>query len=221
MSLGHGSQIVKDGLVLHLDAANVKSYPGSGTVWKDLSGKANNGTLINGVGYNSTNNGILVFDGINDYSTVASSSSMNTMTAVTACMWIKFPSVPIAGIPFNKEGSLRLFVAEANTTKFTVRIGSSWASVPTGATLLQANIWYYSCVTFDGTVVNLYLNNVLDYTGNQPGVFANINVLHIGAFSSAANFSNSSISSVQMYNRALSATEIKQNFEATRGRYGI
>jgi hypothetical protein len=221
MGIAYNTSIVRSGLVLHLDAANPKSYPGSGTIWKDLSGRGNNGTLINGVGYSASNNGSLVFDGVNDYSTVASSSSMNTMTAVTACMWIKFPSIPITGIPFNKEGSLRLFVAEVNTTKFTIRLGSSWGSVPTGATSLQANVWYYSCMTFDGTTVNLYLNNVLDFTGNQPGVFANSNVLHIGAFSSASYFSNSSISSVQLYNRALSASEINQNFEALRGRYGI
>jgi hypothetical protein len=53
MATLYGANVVTDGLVLHLDAANVKSYLGSGTVWKDLSGKGHNGTLINGAAYNS------------------------------------------------------------------------------------------------------------------------------------------------------------------------
>ena len=63
----HSPRIITNGLVLALDAANVKSYPGSGTVWKDLSGNNNNGTLVNGVGYNSGNLGYLAFDGTYDY----------------------------------------------------------------------------------------------------------------------------------------------------------
>ena len=67
MSLYHSPQISLNGLVLCLDAANPKSYPGSGTTWTDLSGNGNNGTLVNGVGYSSDNLGSLVFDGANDY----------------------------------------------------------------------------------------------------------------------------------------------------------
>ena len=67
MALSHSPSIVTNGLVLCLDAANSKSYPGSGTTWTDLSGRGNNGTLVNGVGYNSGNLGSLVFDGVDDY----------------------------------------------------------------------------------------------------------------------------------------------------------
>ena len=81
MSLNHGGKpIVTDGLVLCLDAANPKSYPGSGTTWTDLSGNGNNGTLVNGVGYNSDNGGSLSFDGVNDY--VSKSSWVNPPTTV-------------------------------------------------------------------------------------------------------------------------------------------
>jgi len=59
--------IIRDGLILYLDAAEPSSYPGSGTTWTDLSGRGNNGTLTNGPTYNSSNGGFLVFDGINDY----------------------------------------------------------------------------------------------------------------------------------------------------------
>ena len=58
MSLAHSPRIITDGLVLCLDAGNTKSYPGSGTTWTDLSGQGNNGTLVNGVGYNGSNGGV-------------------------------------------------------------------------------------------------------------------------------------------------------------------
>ena len=67
MGVFAGPEIVEDGLVLALDAGNTKSYPGSGTTWTDLSGNGNNGSLVNGVGYNSGNLGSLSFDGVNDY----------------------------------------------------------------------------------------------------------------------------------------------------------
>ena len=66
MALGHSPQIVRDGLVLYLDAANPKSYPGSGTTF-DLTKNSNNGSLINGVGFTDTDNGAFIFDGVNDY----------------------------------------------------------------------------------------------------------------------------------------------------------
>ena len=71
MAYSNGPKIVTDGLVLCLDAANSKSYPGTGTAWNDLSGNGNNGTLINGVGYNSNNGVSLVFDGVNDYANIS------------------------------------------------------------------------------------------------------------------------------------------------------
>jgi hypothetical protein len=67
MGIAYNPAIIRSNLVLCLDAANPKSYPGSGTTWTDLSGFGNNGTLINGVGYSSDNLGSLSFDGVNDY----------------------------------------------------------------------------------------------------------------------------------------------------------
>ena len=62
----NSKQIVRSGLVLHLDAARPASYPGSGTTWTDLSGQGNNGTLTNGPTYSSANGGSIVLDGTND-----------------------------------------------------------------------------------------------------------------------------------------------------------
>jgi len=69
MGITYNTSIVRNGLVLHLDAANRKSYPGTGTTWTDLSGLNNNGTLTNGVSYQSVNQGAFNFDGIDDFVT--------------------------------------------------------------------------------------------------------------------------------------------------------
>jgi hypothetical protein len=80
MGIAYNPRTITDGLVLCLDAANPKSYPGSGTIWTDLSGNGNNGTLVNGVGYNSGNLGSLVFDGVDDVINLSSSSSIQNLT---------------------------------------------------------------------------------------------------------------------------------------------
>ncbi len=80
MSLHHSPRIVTDGLVLYLDAANPKSYPGTGTSWYDLSGNGNNGTLVNGIGYDSNNRGSMVFDGVDDFISINYTNSIETMS---------------------------------------------------------------------------------------------------------------------------------------------
>ena len=74
MAFNYSPRIIQDGLVLYLDAANTKSYPTTGTTWSDLSRRGNNGTLTNGPTFNSSNGGIIVFDGINNYVDFGSSA---------------------------------------------------------------------------------------------------------------------------------------------------
>ena len=82
MGISRGKSIVTDGLILYLDAANKKSYPGSGTVWSDLSGNANTGTLTNGPTFDSSNNGSINFDGTDDLVECSSISSTNFTNSV-------------------------------------------------------------------------------------------------------------------------------------------
>ena len=81
------NNIVTSGLVLHLDAGKTASYPGTGLTWNDLSGVNNNGTLVNGVSYNSSNSGILTFDGVNDRVTL--SSQLPTTGSRTVNVWFR------------------------------------------------------------------------------------------------------------------------------------
>ena len=73
MAIIDGPRIPTSGLIFYLDAANTRSYPGSGTTWTDLSGNGNTGTLTNGPTYSSANGGQIVFDGSNDNAVVLNS----------------------------------------------------------------------------------------------------------------------------------------------------
>ena len=87
-----GQKIITDGLVMHLDAAQLRSYPTTGTTWTDLSGNGNNGTLINGPTFNSGNGGSIVFDGVNDYVTGFNSISINTTSSFAIEFWFNLTS---------------------------------------------------------------------------------------------------------------------------------
>jgi len=86
MAIHRGPKIITNGLILCLDAASTKSYPGSGTTWFDRSGNGNNGVLTNGPTFSSTNGGSIVFDGTNDYVQVAGSVTISTGTFIA---WVK------------------------------------------------------------------------------------------------------------------------------------
>jgi hypothetical protein len=90
MSVAGGPDLIQDGLVLCLDAANTKSYPGSGTSWVDLSGNGNNGTLTNGPTFSSTNGGNIFFDGTNDYVRVSSTSIIPGSSSFTFNIWLNY-----------------------------------------------------------------------------------------------------------------------------------
>ena len=246
MSLGHGASIVRDGLVLHLDAANPKSYPGTGTVWKDLSGNGNNGTLVNGVGYNSANNGSMVFDGIDDNVNCGSIIGNFNASNFSISFWFKtsttgsncaFIAKSIGNVPTSDYGWLFNNPGSTNELGFAcASITGAWGisgaySIKTIGANVNSNTWKMATLTAQRSDadVKIYINDILmpltDYVGgsgkfNMVSNLSNNYPLRIGAESDNL-YINSSISGVQIYNRALSAAEIQQNFNATRGRYGI
>ena len=213
MSLGHGASIVRDGLVLHLDAANTKSYPGSGTTWKDLSGNGNHGTLINGASFS---NNSFVFDGVDDY------VQFTPISVRTICFWGRFDT----GIP-----SLAALVGMTATGDGALRTENvSFRAVSPAAP--DSNDFH------NGYVSSLMINGVSNLSTNASGYFIIPNGrtmqqdFYVGAVGNARSMSTLShtfvgrvykgrIYSVCMYSRVLSDNELKQNFEALRGRYGI
>jgi hypothetical protein len=213
MAYFHSPRIVTDGLILALDAANTKSYPGSGTTWFDLSGNGNNGTLTNGPTFSSDNGGSIVFDGVNDY------VQFSTVSAQTICFFGRMD----AGIP-----SLAGLVCTSANGDGALRTD------PTGTFRVSpdANDFH------NGFVSSFMINGISNLTNNGAGGFTIPNGrslfqnFYVGTIGNARNLSTIShifnnrvfkgrVYAVYLYNRALTNAELLQNYNATKGRYGL
>jgi hypothetical protein len=220
-----GPEIVESGLVLALDAANPKSYPGSGTTWTDLSGNGNNGTLVNGVGYNSDNLGSLSFDGVNDSVDCGNNSSLSVGNNITANAWFYVNSTSVYQPIVSKvvsDGSLGWEVANSSGTfRTTFRPTATQINLSVGS--LSVGNWYMGTMTFDNTTARLYLNGVQtgSTTTGGPVTLNSTQPLQIGTRGIPSNWYNGNISQVSIYNRALTAQEIQQNYNALKGRFGL
>lgn len=228
MALAHSPRIITDGLVLCLDAANTKSYPGSGTTWTDLSGRGNNGTLVNGVGYSSSNLGSLSFDGVNDYGRITSNIFNNTLPNFSISIWYKNS---VNGILFGNHyhGAVWESIWTSNTD-----FGVNGAADPTTNRQFLAftsppyNVW--NNIVFVNNSSSSYMkvfNGGIEIATKTATVIPwNSSIIPtIGAqlqnTGQIVSPINGNISSILIYNRALSAAEILQNFNAFRGRFGI
>ena len=218
MGIDVGPIETTDGLVLHLDAGNTRSYPGSGNTVYDLSGSGNTSALTNGPTYLSSNLGAFVLDGSNDYILVNSQANILSKTAYTKIAFIyisNFSTVNnIISGGFSGQHAFWMF----GTDKLNAGHNGAWNTV-VGATSLSLNTWYFAAVTYsDSTGWKLYLNGREDGTSATTTTFTGNQEIVIGAYSSGNNFTGR-ISNIQVYNRALTATEIFQNYHATKGRY--
>jgi hypothetical protein len=225
MSITYNTEIVRDGLVFHLDASNKKSYPGSGTTWTDLSGNNNNGTLINGPTYDSANGGSFVFNGSNNNIDCGNGSSLNVGNVITLNAWFYTGSVSsYQTIAAKNTGDPEFgweFANSSSSFRLTFRPSSTQVDL-TLAGILSINTWYMGTMTYDNLTAKLYLNGVLrgETSTGGPVTLNSTGPLLIGR-RNAGNFYNGRISNISIYNRVLSAAEINQNFNGLRGRYGI
>lgn len=240
MTVIFNPRVITDGLVLHLDAGNVKSYPGSGTTWTDISRNGNNGTLTNGPTYDSANGGSLSFDGSDDYVSIADSDTVN-LPNLTVLSWFYislFPGNNQYRIINHQETSTRAwglqigrgdYVGGGYTSSDIILFCHSNNGVAAQnllcSTKLQINTWYQGGFSNDGTTLKIYLNGVATDTvsslGNQYSNIASDICIGVTAEGKNSKFWNGRIANSQIYNRALTAAEIQQNFNALRGRYGI
>jgi hypothetical protein len=223
-----GPNIVKNGLVLWLDAANTKSYPRSGTSWADLSGNGNTGVLTNGPTFNSANNGGIVFDGVDDYVQLSNPTFTNQMTVE---IFIKIDTSNIIGLTvasyvLGREGAYRMLAITSTFVWVCATSNNAWYSAGTAlyADTPINNIWNHFVGTYDGTKNSLYINGSLVVTGsaisgNIPLAGSTLQLMN----STAANVVDckGTLAVTRMYNRALSASEIAQNYNATKARYGL
>lgn len=230
MSINYGYQpIVTNGLVLHLDAANPNSYRSGSTTWNDLSGNRNNGTLINGPGYSSANFGSITFDGVNDYVALTENISLN-LYPITLAVWIKYTK---AGELINKyqSGAINGYRIAITTTGIDLYYfidGSNYVlgyDTGQGGALTQ-DMFYYVTVTVGSSGATVYRNGqqvgTRAWLGTQ-GAPTTSQAPSLGRYPGASGFNafSGSMFSAQIYNRALSATEVLQNYNALKSRYGL
>jgi hypothetical protein len=218
-------KIVTNGLVLNLDVGQQNSYRGSGTTWTDLSGNGNNGTLVNGVGYSASNLGSLSFDGVDDYIDCGNNSSLSVGNNITANAWFYVNSTsvyqPIVSKVVSNQ-SLGWEMANSNGTfRTTFRPSATQINLSVGS--LSVGNWYMGTMTFDNTTARLYLNGVQtgSTTTGGPVTLNSTQPLQIGTRGIPSNWYNGNIAQVSIYNRALTAQEIQQNFNATKSRFGL
>ena len=225
MSFHYSPKIVTDGLVLYLDAANTRSYPGTGTTWSDLSRGGNNGTLTNGPTFNSGNGGSIVFDGSNDYVKPPASTTLQ-LTDFTLSSWIKINTQNANQfiIDTSTNASFGYGYSYRITTDNKIRFWAYDANNNLNSTTtISPNIWYNILVTYNNTskLQSIYINGVFDIsnTHTNPFVVSTVTNLQIGGSSILGGYLNGNISQTSIYNRALSSTEIRQNYNATKTRF--
>ena len=222
MAVFGGPNVIDNGLVLSLDAGNVKSYPGSGTIWYDKSGNDNNGTLTNGPTFSG---GSIVFDGTNDYVDTTFKASISigngnpfTISAffktgnMTQQMLVACPDSPRFYIEvFNRSGVLVSHWGIGNNNNSS-----------TSTAIINLNQIYNYVTTYDGNIAKGYLNGVLTDTDTIGSQSYNTNFLQIGKYASFLPlYLSGSMYTTQIYNRVLTAQEVLQNYNATKSRFNI
>ncbi len=221
MAIYAGPEISNSGLILHLDAANTKSYPGSGTSWTDLSGQGNNGTLVNGPTFSSSNLGRLTFDGTNDICTTsavveaATNSNLQTLSG-----WLVGDGA-LFGSNASSTGHFHLRASLSGTT-LTYRVsyfGGAAGETDDTATVTPLAVNNIVLVKTAAEKYDVYFNasKVMNQVTKKASVSVNF---HPGLYYTGS-YNGGTVTNYLIYNRALSAIEIANNFEAYRGRFGI
>jgi hypothetical protein len=225
MSLSHSPQIVTDGLVLCLDAANQRSYPKSGTTWSDLSGNGNHGALTNMENnFDAGNKGSLSFDGSNERVAISDHTSIRLSTTGTISMFVN---------PATRSDTYQTFLSKNNgnyDTGYEIGIdqrsskNNGLAIRPGSSSNIQnfftgyLDTWVHVSVVLNGSSVLAYRNGEFFATHAQT-TSSTTATLQIGSRGTGSLFVNCKFANIMIHNRALTGDEVRQNYLATRGRY--
>ena len=237
MALIHSPKIVTDNLVLCLDAGNTKSYTSSSaTTWTDISGNGNNATLSNGPTFSSDNGGCITFDGSNDYGYISTLDVPNR--PFTASLWLKHETNLNSWQSYmgqdssdsGNHGALYFQKREpsqspGNAFSIAIRPDSSDTPVRVNGTTASLNVWTNVCGVVSSSDLKIYVNGELEGTTSSSSTMAP----RTGNFVIGAAYYNGSVvdyfkgkmSTVMIYSNALTAAEVKQNFNALKVRYGL
>jgi hypothetical protein len=237
-----GPNIVREGLILYLDAGNVKSYPRTGLFWTDLTINSNNGVLTNGAIYNADNGGSVFLDGNDDYVVYPLNGFPSGNSEITICSWIKWGGIGINNINviigFGHDiAAHKVPGTGIVNNKFVFSFGSGSGLVES---INNINIgqWYYLVATYDKSYTKTYINDALNctpiaystaditlngsngYNGGIGCLFSVFGTVGSGITQRYGTFYGN-IGNVQIYNRSLFLIEIQQNYNALKSRFGL
>jgi hypothetical protein len=238
MSSYGGANIVTDGLVLMLDAANVRSYSASSTTWFDLSGNRYASSLTNGPAYNSENGGSIMFDGTNDYAKTNTTLNLSNTDKISVEVWLKFTATSLQVIAehstnFNANNAFLMDINEIGGTgsfQFGDK-GPQGYNISYTKTGFNDGKWHCFTSTSDRTQsatqqIKIYADSVLDttlsdaYRADITSSYSNYD-LYLATRAGTSFFYSGSISSIKIYNRILTPEEVLQNYNATKSRYNL
>jgi len=231
------TNVIQRGLVLHLDASTTGSYPGSGTNWYDLSSNLSNGVLTNGPTYDSTSGGNITFDGSNDMVWVNNNVSNLFSNTFTQMAWVYYLSDTgtYQGI-FWGEGAVAggsgyqmlLSFLSVNSTSCSThcRVNNSvtgWSNNDNTLGIVMTNSWKHVAWSFNNGTTKMYLNGSLQWTDTSRGSYVGgtSSPFVIGGRNDAALCSNMRVANVLCYNRTLTDSEILQNYNIQKSRFGL
>ena len=232
MGVGYNPRIVTDGLVLCLDAANKRSYPGSGTTWIDKVG-GNDGTLTNGPTFNGTNGGYIVIDGTNDSINMSADSITPSLPVSLSC-WVYFDNtgswVQLFHTSSGSSVYSGLWMQKTYQDKFSISFGDNlgggngnYRRSKNSTQSLDIGRWLNLVAIVRGaTDMDLYVDGI-NYAGSYSGLGGSLDYITGGVprigYINTSYGSSFKISEMLIYNKALTADEVRQNYEATKGRY--
>jgi hypothetical protein len=228
-TLSGGPNIVTNGLVLYLDAANPRSYVSGSTAWNDLSTFSNNGTLVGGPVPSADGAGSIIFDGSNDYVSRAYNSTFDIRTGITLSAFFRRNSIftQLSDCFILSRPPAWYFYDEYNSGNIRgevfingVRRGAVAAAMPNDGK------WYEFVYTYNSStgLSTMHRNGIAVTTVQLTGLanylidFSNSNFANIFASNVGKSYY---VSNLKIYNRALSAEEVLQNYNATKGRFGL
>jgi len=227
------ANIVQSGLVSHFESSYPDSYPGTGTSWFDLQENSGPAILQNGTDYSLFNNGVFVLDGVDDFISVPDATVIrgNPNTVFTLQLWVDVSSFNdkdrlFEKITFNAGYSLQL----RNSGQLALQMDGSandYYVISNSSIVLNTWMLITAIIAFNGrttTPSKVYVNNTeyISLANTETGTGTNNSVLKINSGQAPGSREPiSRIGALYIYNKALNTSEIQENFNATKGRFGV
>ena len=233
MALHRGPKIIKDGLVLCLDAADRKSYTGSGNIWYDRSGNKNNATSSpTSAVFSNQGGGSFYFNGSSNYFSINDSPSVSPSAGITILSWTKSTSYGDMNI-VGKDSSYQNQTFNSNGIENSIfSAGQGWLQPRTSTNILSTSNWNNIVISYSTSdyYQRTYFNGLQLTSNNMPylrtGAFQTVindssASIYIGAWTGSAEWFNGYIAIIYIYNRQLSDSEVAFNFQSQRNRFGV